>query len=415
MEIVIKLNIRYNYFKRMVFLECKLSNNLAVWNCMKYSDKELICILQETAKMLDRSPKTNEVKQSHTIIKRFGSWNKALKRAGISINKERSYSHISDDQLIYIVENWIEKHNKIPTRKEWNELENVPSPETYRVRFNKTWSEFLEMIGYGKAKKNHYRFKNANITNDEILLQFKREICTILKKTNTSITTEIYNKYRDPNFFSSYGLLYRFNKTWSELLILAECPKTRINKYNFSKEELASVIKEIAIKLNKTPSLADLQKAGIAESQIYSLFKSYQDALIYAEMDVVFSKIDTVTETHEELINIYKDFCEKTGKLASAKDLDQSDEIYNANVFSIRFNGLNNLRKLANLPTRIRTNRKYSKKELKSILFSLYKEKGGRLKNKELLEHKLYPTTIMRYFETTSMNSVWNQIELDNK
>lgn len=410
------LNIRYNYIERLVmfFVELRLSNQLAVWNYMKYSDNELICILQETARKLDRSPKTNDVKQSHTIIKRFGSWNKALKKAGISINKERSYSHITDDQLIYIVKTWIENNNKIPTRKEWDELENVPSPETYRVRFNKTWSEFLEMIGYGRAKKNHYRFKNANITNDEILLQFKSEICTILKKTNTSITTEIYNEYRNPNFFSSHGLLYRFNKTWSELLILAECPKTRINKYKFSKEELASVIKEIAIKLNKTPSLADLQKAGIAESQIYSLFRSYQDALIYAEIDVVFSKIDTVTETHEELINIYKAFCEKTGKLASAKDLDQSDEIYNANVFSIRFNGLNNLRKLANLPTRIRTNRKYSKKELKRILFVLYKEKGGRLKNKELLEQKLYPTTIMRYFETTSMNSVWKQIELDN-
>ncbi|MBY0596512.1 homing endonuclease associated repeat-containing protein [Bacillus bingmayongensis] len=378
---------------------------------MKYSDNELICILQQTAQKLDRGPKINEVSQSHTIIKRFGSWNKALKKAGVSINKERSYTHIPDNQLISIVKKWIEKHNKIPTRKEWDELDNVPSPETYRVRFNKTWSEFLEMIGYGKAKKNHYRFKNANITNDEILLQFKSEICNILKKTNKSITTEIYNEYRDPNFLSSHGLLYRFNKTWSELLILAECPKTRINKYKFSKEELASVIRETAIKLNKTPSLADLQKAGIPESQIYSLFKTYQDALIYANIEVVFSKIDKVTETQEELLKLYIDFCEKIGKVASAKDLDQSDEIYNANVFSIRFNGLNNLRKLANLPTRIRANCKYSKKELKRILISLYKEKGRRLRYKELLEHKLYTTTIMRYFETTSMNSVWNQIE----
>ncbi|WP_367735329.1 hypothetical protein [Bacillus nitratireducens] len=203
----------------------------------------------------------------------------------------------------------------------------------------------------------------------------------------------------------------RFNKTWSELLILAECPKTRINKYKFSKEELASVIREIAIKVNKTPSLIDLQKEGIAESQIYSLFKTYQDALIYSNIDVVFSKIDKVTETQEDLLKIYIDFCEKIGKVASAKDLNQSDEIYNANVFSIRFNGLNNLRKLANLPTCVRNNRRYSKDELKRILILLYKEKGGRLTNKELLEHKLHSTTIMRYFETTSMNSVWEHIE----
>ncbi|EOP60634.1 hypothetical protein IKQ_05886 [Bacillus cereus VDM053] len=378
---------------------------------MKYTDEELLNILKETSKRLGKSPRTKDVSEYGTIISRFESWNKALEKAGLSINKERSYAHIPNDQLISIVKNWIEKHNKIPNRKEWDELDNVPSPETYRVRFNKTWSEFLEMIGYGKAKKNHYRFKNANITNEEVLIQFKSEIYNILKKTNKSITTEIYNEYKDPNFLSSHGLLPRFNKTWSELLILAECPKTRINKYKFSKEELASVIREIAIKVNKTPSLIDLQKEGIAESQIYSLFKTYQDALIYSNIDVVFSKIDKVTETQEDLLKIYIDFCEKIGKVASAKDLNQSDEIYNANVFSIRFNGLNNLRKLANLPTCVRKNRRYSKDELKRILILLYKEKGGRLTNKELLEHKLHSTTIMRYFETTSMNSVWEDIE----
>ncbi|MFS8355163.1 homing endonuclease associated repeat-containing protein (plasmid) [Bacillus nitratireducens] len=378
---------------------------------MKYTDEELLNILKETSKRLGKSPRTKDVSEYGTIISRFESWNKALEKAGLSINKERSYAHIPNDQLISIVKNWIEKHNKIPNRKEWDELDNVPSPETYRVRFNKTWSEFLEMIGYGKAKKNHYRFKNANITNEEVLIQFKSEIYNILKKTNKSITTEIYNEYKDPNFLSSHGLLARFNKTWSELLILAECPKTRINKYKFSKEELASVIREIAIKVNKTPSLIDLQKEGIAESQIYRLFKTYQDALIYSNIDVVFSKIDKVTETQEDLLKIYIDFCEKIGKVASAKDLNQSDEIYNANVFSIRFNGLNNLRKLANLPTCVRNNRRYSKDELKRILILLYKEKGGRLTNKELLEHKLHSTTIMRYFETTSMNSVWEDIE----
>lgn len=46
---------------------------------MKYSNDELICIIQETAKGLDRSPKVSDISQSHTIINRFGSWNEALK------------------------------------------------------------------------------------------------------------------------------------------------------------------------------------------------------------------------------------------------------------------------------------------------------------------------------------------------
>ncbi|WP_242312061.1 homing endonuclease associated repeat-containing protein [Bacillus cereus group sp. BfR-BA-01331] len=384
---------------------------------MKYSNDELIFIIQETAKRLDRSPKTSDISQSHTIINRFGSWNGALKKAGLKINKERSYQTYSDIELINIIVRWIKENNKIPNRKEWCNVADVPSPELYRVRFKKTWAELIEMIGYGESSKNHYRFKNANISNEEIMDMFKEEINYILKTTNGAITSKLYDKHKNPDFLSSSGMMDRFNKKWSELLLLVNCPKTRINKYKFSREELIAIIRDLAIKLNKTPSLLDLSKEGITDKQIYAIFTSYEETLKEANVNIVFSKVDEVKETKEELLQMYINFCKKIGKVASAKDLDRSDEIYNANVFSIRFNGLNNLRKQANLPTCVRTQPKYSKNELNKILISLYKEKGRRLKNKELLEYKLYTTTIMRYFETTSMNNVWGQIErnmLDN-
>lgn len=379
---------------------------------MKYTDDELLNILLQTSKKLKRTPRVKDVKEYGTIISRFESWNNALLKAGLVINKERSYAHTSNEQLISIVKNWIEENNKIPNRTEWSKLDNVPSPETYRIRFQKTWSEFIELIGYGKAKKNHYRFKNENISDKEIFRQFKSEIQTILKKTNKPISTKLYNKYRNPDFYSSDGLLYRFQKTWSELLILANCPKTRIYKYKFTKEELIQVIHEIAAKLNKTPSLPDLQKEGIPESQIYNLFSTYQDALDQANLDVVFSRIDGVPETKEELLQMYINFCEKIGKIASSKDLDESKEIYDSHIFKIRFNGLNNLRRKANLPTtRKGKELKYSKAELQIILITLYKEKNKRLTIKELRKQDLVSTTIMRYYETTSMDSVWEEIE----
>ncbi|MGX5430331.1 homing endonuclease associated repeat-containing protein [Bacillus cereus] len=378
---------------------------------MDYTDNELLNILVDTSKRLGKTPRAKDVSQYGTIVHRFESWNKALKKAGLSVNRERSYTHIPNEQLISIVKNWIEENNKIPNRKEWDELDDVPSPETYRVRFNKTWSEFLEMIGYGKAKKNHYRFKNANISNKIIFNIFKKDIKKILEITHGAITTELYNEYKDPDSLSSSGLISRFNKTWSELLLLANCPKIRIYKYPFSKEELIEFIREIATKLEKTPSLNDLENEGLPESQIYNSFNAYQEALNEAQLDIAYSKIDDVKETKEELLQLYIDFCEKIGKVASAKDLDQSNEIYNAHIFSIRFNGLNNLRKLANLPTRVRSHPKYSKSELQTKLVTLYKENGGRVTIKELRKQGLVSTTIMRYFETTSMNNVWEHIE----
>ncbi|PYD94866.1 homing endonuclease associated repeat-containing protein [Bacillus cereus] len=76
---------------------------------MKYSNDELILIIQETAKRLDRSPKASDISQSNTIINRFGSWNRALKKAGLKINKERSYRTYSDTELINIVVRGLKK------------------------------------------------------------------------------------------------------------------------------------------------------------------------------------------------------------------------------------------------------------------------------------------------------------------
>ncbi|MGR5968367.1 homing endonuclease associated repeat-containing protein [Bacillus paranthracis] len=278
---------------------------------MKYSNDELICIIQETAKGLDRSPKVSDISQSHTIINRFGSWNEALKKAGLNINKERSYRTYSDIELINIVVRWIKENNKIPNRKEWCNVADVPSPELYRVRFKKTWAEFIEMIGYGEASKNHYRFKNANISNEEIMDMFKEEINYILKITSGAITSKLYDKHKNPDFLSSSGMMDRFNKKWSDLLLLSNCPKSRINKYKFSRKELITIISDLAIKLNKTPSLLDLSKEGITDQQIYAIFTSYEEALKEANVNIVFSKVDEVKETKEELLQMYINFCEK--------------------------------------------------------------------------------------------------------
>ncbi|PYD94865.1 hypothetical protein [Bacillus cereus] len=178
------------------------------------------------------------------------------------------------------------------------------------------------MIGYGETSKNHYRFKNANISNKEIMDMFKEEINYILKTTSGAITSKLYDKHKNPDFLSSSGMMDRFNKKWSELLLLADCPKSRINKYKFSREELIAIISDLAIKLNKTPSLLDLSKEGITDKQIYAIFTFYEEALKEANVNIVFSKVDEVKETKEELLQMYINFCEKIGKVASAKDLD---------------------------------------------------------------------------------------------
>ncbi|PHD30121.1 hypothetical protein COF65_33310, partial [Bacillus toyonensis] len=51
----------------------------------KYTSERLIEILKEKEKELNRTPIVAEIRQAGIIIKRFGSWNKALEAAGIPI------------------------------------------------------------------------------------------------------------------------------------------------------------------------------------------------------------------------------------------------------------------------------------------------------------------------------------------
>lgn len=47
-----------------------------------YTDEELLNLIKEKAKELGRVPRCREMKEKSTIEKRFGTWNKALGKAG---------------------------------------------------------------------------------------------------------------------------------------------------------------------------------------------------------------------------------------------------------------------------------------------------------------------------------------------
>lgn len=66
-----------------------------------------------------------------TYQERFGSWKEALKRAGL----DRSSKLISDDTLVLYLRKLAEDLGRTPTYWEMAELENYPHPRTYYDRF----------------------------------------------------------------------------------------------------------------------------------------------------------------------------------------------------------------------------------------------------------------------------------------
>ena len=235
----------------------------------------------------------------------------------------------------------------------------------------------------------------------------KEELLNLLKSKNkelgrTPTSRDIEVKYRD-------ALRRRF-KTWNNALIEAGL---KTNRNFYTNDELSDMLKRLAIKLNKTPSVEDvLTEYNNIIDTLKERFGSYNNAIKLAKLQVNISQT-IIKETNEELLQIYKNFCNKIGKVASAKDLNNDKEVYNSGVFIIRFGSMQELQQLAGLTPNFNANKsRYNKVLITEMLIKAYKKYGRKLTTKEIKHNKELPdlNTILKYFKTTKISVVWLEI-----
>lgn len=91
-----------------------------------WSDEEIIAALQEWAARHGRSPNSCEWKPSTPdrpssicVRRRFGSWEKALRRAGLKPNSRRQHRYWSDQEVIDALRAWAKREGRPPRHKDW--------------------------------------------------------------------------------------------------------------------------------------------------------------------------------------------------------------------------------------------------------------------------------------------------------
>jgi hypothetical protein len=111
------------------------------------SRERLISGLQKFAKELGRTPTKREMEEdgpwnSTTYQKHFGSWNNALNKAGLSVNKEFD---ISRERLISDLQEFAKELGKAPTKGKMKEGGPWDS-KTYQKYFG-SWNNALDQAG----------------------------------------------------------------------------------------------------------------------------------------------------------------------------------------------------------------------------------------------------------------------------
>lgn len=158
----------------------------------RYEQDELIEKLQELSKELGHTPRRIEINSSdycpyvETYAERFGSYEEAIRAAGLT--PSIPYVQITDEELLEGLREAVSKLKRGPTMREFFSMKKYPNPSTYVERFG-SWGNALEMVG---SEITGNRFP------DEKLLQDLRDVASILGHTPSYWEMNAMKEYSNP-------------------------------------------------------------------------------------------------------------------------------------------------------------------------------------------------------------------------
>lgn len=284
------------------------------------------------------------------------------------------------------------KKNPKMTRKSFEEDKDVCSIWIISKYFG-SWKEAL--IAAGIKKYVEYD---------------KEKILEILKEKKKLGELEYRKDIRQIKEIPSNKYLEKF-WSWEEL---AEILGIKRKVYVYKNEELIEKYLSIKFKYKKVTSLIMLEETGIHPETIRNHFGSWNKFLKLLKEENV-HELTKVTHTNEELIKMYREFSIKTGNSeygASVRELKKCGFPYSRSVLSSRFTNMSKLKELAGFRVKREVIPKYTKIELKSMLYNEYKKCGRKLTQAEIAENENlpHPTSVFNHFQTTKISEVWQEI-----
>jgi len=223
----------------------------------RYTDEDLIKALMDFYIINDKIPNSSDFKKSHpntsVFYNRFGSWTKALNKAGLFKEKQKSTDY-TDQELIDLLIKFHRETKKVPTTRNINEVNYMPNNNTYIKRFN-GFGNALNLAGLRNLRKDNHQFGRIEYSKEsllEMLQNFINELGRLPTAkevdSNPNIPTcNPYNKHFGGLFGAYVELGYDLNKLKNN------------QKENFEHEMINRFL-ELTKIIGKTPNSRDLDK-----------------------------------------------------------------------------------------------------------------------------------------------------------
>jgi hypothetical protein len=238
---------------------------------MRYTTEEMLVTLKSVAIQLGRPP-SRIYWEEHSDLRpsarsyalRFGSWNKALKTAGLVPLRENA----AREEVVADVMRVAAELNRTPLSAEYEELGNFSLP-TVRKYVGRGWVSAMKSIG---LEPPH----NSPITAGMVVASLK----AVAEELGH---TPILREYNDHPLGHSTDVLYKHFTSFDTAITAADLPLPHRNAFSgkptYTEDELLQRLAEIANELGRSPTQNECVERGLHWATLSYRFGSFGKAL----------------------------------------------------------------------------------------------------------------------------------------
>lgn len=274
---------------------------------------------------------------------------------------------------------------------------NLPKHDVFKREFGFTYGRWLAEKGAERYSVMDNLFKDKD--NQELIIWFKK---ISLERDYTSIYNHDYVKESTDPSLSFLEKRLSENEL-EELKYYVHCFNLQ-NKIEYIKSEFLRFYDE-----EKVPGIKQLPVS--LQKMIIEHFLTYNNFLDWIGLGTRIVK--QRKKSRQEMLIDYYNLYKKLGRTPTAGDFTKDMEpLHN---YDVVFGGLNAVREQLGIPKN-RDSRKYSKEYFIQRLTKIAEKEGGPVTIKVLEEkYGMVSSTVLKYFQTTSIKKVWEAVLNKNR
>lgn len=290
---------------------------------------DLIDELRRLADELGRTPTSRDMADrgkygTATYAHKFGSWNDAVQEAGLEIVRQRD---VSRDEMISEIQRLADKLGKPPAVHEMRDQGEF-GVTTISREFG-TWSAALEHAGYEPNKE-------MGVSEEKLIGELTR-LRDELGRPPKAEEVSRRGSYSIGTFERRFG-------SWNTALERAGFDLH--NRTNIPQDELLDELTRLRDALGRTPTSMDMESRGRFGHATYtSAFGSWNDAIREANLAVHVRSDIPESELLDELNSLRDDL----GRAPKRREMDQEGQ-FDSSTYSHRFGTWNNALRAADIP-----------------------------------------------------------------